>query len=680
MGVNVNQQAAWIRRAQSAIAVFVLMIGLVAGILDSIHVIRTSGYLFTGLFDRIVFVLFSFSLYSIFGLVAGLCASFVPLAIFPGASRLEPIALPGFYLSLFVGLGSGLVVAVEQIAFTNFTHQLLRNLVLLAVIAIVAYLLIFILMKFLVHAPGLGKFIDGFGRILLNKISLSGLVILLFASGYGVISVPANGAATPADHPNIILISLDTLGAGHVGAYGYDKPTTPSIDQFATEGVLFENHFTASRITLPSHMTMFTSVYPSVHRVIDSFASVLDDNFLTLAEILSKDGYQTGAFVDGDRALNIGAAHGFDQGFDFYEHYPQRFYKQEKLYLTKRWTNFIENFLHRHGTPDMHSDQIFGGALSWLKGRKANAPFFLFLHTYDIHGDFGTKLPYVAPIEYSDIIKSDYHGDFTGCGASGTCATSYLVEINKKIRRGRQPDEFLSQEDAAYIATLYDRGIRYTDDEVGKFIAHLRQLGVLDNTIVMVTSDHGEELFQHHQLKHVQYYDEVLKVPLIIRYPEKLSPGTKISALSRSVDLAPTLLDLAGLPHRFDQFQGVSLVAKSDSQRVLYAGQDHPSMDAETKVVRTLRYKYIKNGSDRLRYSFNVDRPEELYDIVADPQEKNNIIAAREDVHMEMTQLMDKWSSDCWAVQGKILPAGLTKKVTIDKKAADALKSLGYVK
>lgn len=675
-----KHQPVWASRAQSAMAVFVLMIGLAAGVLDALHVIRTSGYLFSGLLDRIVFVLFSFSLYAVVGLIAGLCASLVPLALFPGASRLQPPALPGFYLSLFVGLVGGFVLAVEQITFTRFNQQLWSNLAVLVTIAAAVYLTIVLLMKLLTRATGLGKFVERIGLLLVNKISVTAIVLILLGTGYQVTSLSANLVSTGAGHPNIILISLDTLGASHVGVYGYDKPTTPHIDQFAAEGTLFENYFTASRITLPSHMTMFTSVYPSVHRVIDSFASVLDDKFLTLAEILAKDGYQTGAFVDGDRALNIGAAHGFDQGFAFYEHYPQRFFKHEKLYLTKRLYNFVENFLHRHGIPDMHSDKIFGGALSWIDGRKTNAPFFLFLHTYDIHGDFGTKLPYVAPPEYSNMIKSNYHGDFNGCGASGTCATSYLVEINKKIRRGAQPAQFLSEGEASYIATLYDRGVRYTDDEVGKFLAQLRNLNVLDNTIVMLTSDHGEEFFQHQQLKHVQYYDEVLKVPLIIRYPAKLRPGTRVPELSRSIDLAPTLLDLAGLPHRFEQFQGVSLVAKSDSQRVAFAGQDHPSMDAETRVVRTLKYKYIKNGSDRLRYSFNLERPEELYDLITDPGENTNLIGAREDVHKEMTRLMDKWSSECWALQGQIMPAGLTKKVKIDKKAAEALKSLGYVK
>ncbi len=668
---------------QSAVAVFAVMIGLGLGAADAVHVISSSTHLFGNFLDQLFFLILSISLYSVVGLLAGLVASLVSPALFPAVKGSQESSLPGFYLSVFIGATCGFVLAVEQISFTTMLQSLWRNLGVLLVIALSTYFLMFLLMKLLCRLVFLSNLLDRIKPVLFNKFAAVLLGACLVGSFYQVTGL-AGYKSDNADRPNIILISFDTLGANHVGAYGYGKPTTPNLDQFAAEAALFENHFSVSRITLPSHMTMFTSVYPSVHQVTDSFASVLDDEFKTLAELLAESGYETGALVDGDRELNIGAAHGFDQGFDFYEHYPDRFVKHEKLYVVKRLFNFLENFLHRRGVADMHSDKIFGGALSWIGARESSRPFFLFLHTYDIHGDFGTRLPYVAPAEYSELIKSDYAGDFNGCGKSGECATSYLVEINKRIRRGSDPKAFLSAEDAAYIATLYDRGIRYTDDEFGKFFDGLKRMNVHDNTIIMLTSDHGEEFYQHNQLKHVQYYDEVLKVPLLIRYPPKISAGTKIPGLSRSVDLAPTLLHLAGLEHNLSQFQGVSLLPRitgaNVSELALFAGQDHPSMDAETKIVRTMDYKYIKNGSDRMHYRFNENRPEELYEIKTDPAETENVVTSRKDVHAEMVRLLDQWTEACLQLRGKMVPVGLTKKLSIDKKSAEALKSLGYVK
>ncbi len=675
----------FLSRLKAAAPVSALLFGVFFGALDAISVINAASYLFAGLFDQIIFVLFCVSFYALVGLLLGLAAALVPLALFPVGKNLDGGQLGGFYLVLVSGVLAALVALVENVAFTTLSQEPVRNLLVIAAIAAGAYFLISFLAKFIVRVRPLCNGLRQVSDVLLNKLVLGVILVILIATGFQVVGTAGNKIEGQTGPPNILLISFDTLGSGHVGAYGYDKPTTPNIDRFAKEGTLFENHFTVSRITLPSHMTMFTSVYPSVHRVIDSFASVLDQQFVTLAEILQESGYETGAFVDGNRELNIGAAHGFDQGFEFYQHYPERFLKHEKLYLIKRLLNFVENSLHRRGTPDMHSANLFDSAMSWLIGRRPDKPFFLFLHTYDIHSDFGTRLPYVSPDGYEEIIPTAYRGDFDGCGSDGACATKHLVNINKKVRRGRDPAEFLSSEEADHIATLYDRGIRYTDDQFGRFFDSLRQANILDNTIVMLTSDHGEEFYQHNQMKHVQYYDEVLQVPLVVRYPGRFQAGTRVQALSRSVDLLPTLLDAAGIDFQSEQFQGVSLLPYTTGndtlpELTLFAGQDHPSMDAETRIARTLQHKYIRNGSDRKHYHFNLERPEELYDIVADPHETTNIVQDAKATHEALSGSMDKWNTECLDLLGQMAPTGLTKKIKIDGKSAEALKSLGYVK
>ncbi len=674
-------------RFKITVPLFTLLVGMVAGLIDGFLIVLQAPHLFPGLLEVLVFPVFSVGVYAVFGLAFGMGLSLLPTGLFVKIGKLDEKEMQGFSLSLLIGTTCALLLLVEGITFTTISENLVRNLLTILLILGGTYALIIIMTNIFRRFSGLLNLLTKSSAFLRNGRVLSGLAVVFVLSWFAVRPGGFSEVETSAAaKPNIILISFDTLSAKHVGCYGYSKPTTPNIDRFAEEGALFENQFSVSRITLPSHMSMLTSVYPAVHQAINSFASVLDDRFVTLAEILKENGYETGAMVDGNRLMNIGAAHGFDQGFDFYDHYPERFFRHEKLYVLKRLANFTGNFLHRHGIPDMHSDTIFSGALSWLTGRKQDRPFFLFLHTYDIHSDWGTQLPYVAPRKYEELIPSDYSGDFTGCGSDGVCATKHLVNINKKVRRGGDPEKFLSQEAAEYIATLYDRGIRYTDDQFGLFFDDLRRSNLLDDTIILLTSDHGEEFYEHAQLKHVQYYDEVLEVPLLIRYPGKIDPGTRVESLSRAVDLLPTLLDLAGIASNSEQFQGVSLVPYLTPTNgglkdlTLFAGQDHPSMDAETKIARTLNYKYIRNGSDRKHYKFNLERSEELYDVRNDPGETQNLIGQIPAIHHSLQDKMETWSMACLKLRDEIMPTELTQKIEIDRKAAEALKSLGYVK
>ena len=673
-------------RVRTATPTFAVLLGGTVGLFEAVRVQLEAPHLFSGLLDRAAFMLFAVGFYLGLGAVLGAATAMVPPAWLRIKNVTDRTRLGMFYLSLLVTLVLAAYVTVENVDFFYYSLAWIKHTAVLLAVGFGLYFLPATLFRLLQTSGSVAGLLQRVFRLAGSKaIWLAALAGFSLAS-LQVLRVPTYSAESARTRrPNVVLISFDTLGARHMSSYGYDRPTTPNLDRFAEEGVLFEEHFSVSRSTLPSHMSILTSVYPTVHKVIDSYASVLDDRFVTLAEVLQQAGYETGAFVDGNRKLNIGAAHGFDQGFDFYEHLPERFVAHEKLYVLKRVLNFVANFLHSRGVPDMHSDNVFNGALSWLSRRSDERPFFLFLHTYDVHSDFNTKLPYVAPEEFRYLEYKDYRGDFTGCDVSGKCATDYLGLINKRIRRGtHRPEELLSEEDAKFISSLYDCGIAYTDYEFGRFAERLREMKLLDNTIVVLTSDHGEEFFQHQQLKHNQYFDEIMQVPLIIRFPPKLPAGTRVPYLTRSIDILPTILDLADVEFASPQFQGVSLVKllAADGQApelVLFAGEDRP-VDVTTRVLRTREYKYISVGGERRAQPFYRDRPEQLYNLVTDPGETQNLVEIETQVYENMRQQVKEWKAACEDLRLTLVPKAMTKKLELDKKTVKELESLGYIK
>ncbi len=671
-------------RIKSALPVSGLISALV-GIVDSFSVIRATALFFPSALDKFFYVIFAMGVYMMIGVAVAVILAIVPLTFFASKKDIAPTRLSAFYFSLLIGLGAGFVTIVESVTFFYLYLNPIRDLLKIAGVLIATYGLIRVLTLAFSRIDALCNGVHAIVNFLVRKPVLIGFAILFAISCFPVFNIWPQTQMAAQERPNVILISFDTLAARHMSAYGYPKQTTPNLDQLAEAGVLFQNHYSVSRTTLTSHMSILTSTYPGVHKVVDSYTSVLDDRFITLAEVLKEAGYENAAFVDGTRELNIGAAHGFDKGFDFYGHSEERLTKFERLYVLKRFLNFIETLLHSHGIPDMHSEKIFSAAANWLGQRRGARPFFLFLHTYDIHSDFGTTLPYVSPADFHKHVYHEYQGDFTGCGESGKCATDYLVEINVKLRKGKaQAAKLLSDEDVKYIASLYDAGIEYTDYQFGQFMAKLKKLGLLENTLIVATSDHGEEFFQHGQMKHTQYYDEILHVPLIMYFPKKLPSGARVAKLTRSIDILPTILDLVEVDKTAPQFQGNSLLAfvsgeTNGAEVSLFGGEDRP-VDIDTKFLRTASHKIILNGADRRDYEFNLDKPFELYDLTLDPGEQQNRALSDTARFRQMFVQIEQWTKACAELRQKLIPTENEKKLTLDEKTKETLRSLGYIK
>ena len=273
---------------------------------------------------------------------------------------------------------------------------------------------------------------------------------------------------------NILLISIDTLRADHLGAYGFARPTTPAIDAVAREGVLFKNARTPVPMTLPAHVSMLTGTLPPTHGLRDNMQSRLPDASLTLAEMLKARGFTTGAVVS---SFVLDRRFGTSQGFDRYDDQFQEVHK-------------IGDLNERKG------NEATRVATAWLESHKER-PFFLFVHLYDPHD------PY------------------------------------------EPPEPFASQ----WSEHPYEGEVAFADHCVGQVLEKLRQLGLYDDTLIVITGDHGEMLGEHGELNHGFFiYEGALRVPLVMRVPRSPAGSRQVDIPVSLIDIVPTVLSLVGAP------------------------------------------------------------------------------------------------------------------------------------
>jgi arylsulfatase A-like enzyme/Flp pilus assembly protein TadD len=395
---------------------------------------------------------------------------------------------------------------------------------------------------------------------------------------------------------NVLLISIDTLRADHVGAYGFPRPTTPHIDALAREGVLFKNVRTPVPMTLPAHVSMLTGTLPPTHGLRDNLLNRLPEESQTLAERLKAKGFATGAIVSSfvlDRRFGLG------QGFDGYDDRFQAVHK-------------IGDLSERKG------DETTRVARDWLDAHQGR-PFFLFLHFYDPHD------PY-AP-----------------------------------------PEPFASQ----WKASPYEGEVAFTDHCVGQVLEKLRQLGLYDDTLIVLTGDHGEMLGEHGELNHGFFvYEGALRVPLVMKVPGAAAAARPIERPVSLVDVAPTILSLAGAPAGAGG-EGVDLTpwirgqAGSGPARPLYAETVTPTRYYGTSSLLAVvldEWKYIETS-----------RPE-LYDLRRDPAEAVNLLE-REPAKADA---LGRTLVAILAAAGRA-PGPAPESAALDEAARERLAALGYL-
>lgn len=427
---------------------------------------------------------------------------------------------------------------------------------------------------------------------------------------------------------NIILVVMDTCRQDGLGAYGSDSKSSPYLDRFAEEAVVFTNCLAQSTATAPSHRSLFTGQYVHRHQNDDN-GQALETPY-TLASLFQSQGWPTAAFLGGGSLL---PSFGFGQGFDVYETMSKSAQVKNKGTLVRS----VE------------------AASNWLNQKPApSKPFFLFIHGYDPH------CPYWPPEPYRTKFAGWYQGDLP---ARNLCGKR---DFDRLIR-----DHLLEDEDRRYVQDLYKGGIASGDEALGRFFEELRSMELLDRSIIIFTSDHGESLGEHDFIGHTLMWEEQLKIPLMIRFPHGKWAGIN-SFPTQHVDLLPTILAALGWPLP-PGVQGRELLTPIRNPQ----STNPPRM----RISRYANFESIR-FENRWKITIRQQRgkPQEyaLYDLLEDPEENRNLYPTEEGKRRfgEIHQQYLDWRQETAAEDASFRPRNLSRdRIITDMQA---LQELGY--
>ncbi len=453
----------------------------------------------------------------------------------------------------------------------------------------------------------------------------AGLVILLLLLNAGVYLMGVMGKPA-AGGPNIVYIVIDTLRYDSLGCSGYHRDTSPNIDTLAGEGIVFKNAYSSAPWTKPSVASLFSGLSPNRHRAVGTRA-VLPEAAPVMAKILRNAGYRT-LFFSGKNNF-IGKRFNFHRGFDYY----------------------VNHYLDARNLTDR--------ALTVMKGERGKR-FFAYIHYMDVH------LPYNRnPFNYRFTPRQEGSPFVPG------------VSRHKFVKRKTAANK-LSAEDKAYIKALYDGQVRYVDENVKRIVKWLKGNDLFDNTLVVVTSDHGEEFWEHGNFEHGHtLYDELIHVPLIAA-GNKLKKA-EVDRPVRLIDLLPTVLKMAGIKSGHYRLEGIDLFDKSNAKKpvppvfvmnTLYGPEKYGLIRGGRKLI--VNTTEMPKGKGKI-IGFSYKGPIEFYDLSGDPRETENL--AGEDNRREklagLKRKLKEFIGKASRFKGK--------RVTLDKKTKDQLKTLGYL-
>ncbi|TDJ70682.1 MAG: hypothetical protein E2O39_09705 [Planctomycetota bacterium] len=405
-------------------------------------------------------------------------------------------------------------------------------------------------------------------------------------------SIPA--CSRPQLPPNIILIVVDTLRADYLGSYGFEGAISPNLDRLASESVVFEQCFAQAPWTKPSTASLLTSLYPQVHGLTnhegkywgegsaEARTGILPDRAVTLAEELRDAGYRTAAIVSNPWLHHD---YGFAQGFDFYDDHAA-------------WSF-------------ARGDVIVDAARTWIEER-GTEPFFLYVHFMDVHAPYGAPKVDFDALSGAPSLKADLE--------LSEAQVPYNRWSNIEVRPDWATDA--ARHRLAYWRTRYASGVRAFDRSVQTLLYHLEHAGLLETSWVVLTSDHGEQLFEHGDWSHGRsLYDHQLHVPLIMRAPRARDAGRRVGTIVQHVDLMPTLLSLAGVPLP-DGLQGRDLSA------LLAGGSLATDEEVSFGTATETRPGLCTVRTPTHRLVLDVESGEmQLFDLVSDPGEQRNLAA-----------------------------------------------------
>jgi arylsulfatase A-like enzyme len=463
----------------------------------------------------------------------------------------------------------------------------------------------------------------------------------------GEVSVSGAG-----ERPNVVLISIDTLRADHLGSYGSPAGLTPNMDTLAAEGVTFRQTISTSPWTLPAMASVLTALHPRHHRAghvtnrRDQLGrSSLPEATWTLAEELRHHGFHTHAIVTNPY---LALSYGLGGGFLTYESVTI----ESEIFISFRHTTVLR--LLTWLWPDIvtgdRGETVSARASAWLENLESDAPFFLWIHYIDPHPPYSAR-----GIDKNKTFRTD---SLFG----GSREVSDFALRSPDIARLRSGEIRLGDNEKEMVRRLYRAEVHLVDAAVGAVLHTLDETGLSSDTLVALVADHGEEFWEHGGVEHGHtLYDELLLVPFILRWPEHLPKSTLVNNLVRIVDVAPTILDLLNvpIPDGLDGSSAVPLLSgREPTPRLALA--ENLLFAEERTAIRTSDHKYIRWEDGR----------EEVYDLRVDPNERVNLVA-QSDLVEPLRILLDARELDT-------VDQAKPRAPMLDPRTMHALEILGY--
>jgi len=470
--------------------------------------------------------------------------------------------------------------------------------------------------------------------------------------------------------PNIIILLLDTARAQSFSGYDYARPTSPHIDVLAAESVVYEQAIAPGCWSLPSQVSLLTGMLPAKHGAHELHLSYAH-GYPMLPEVLREAGYHTlGISPNSWMSDEFGVTHGFERYLKLWQYRPAAPVTPGQTSGVGTWLDRkLQRGYWRHIFPHRNHAQHINRHIRALV-TKTPEPFFLYAIYWDMH------LPYAARESYT-----------TRWLPSGV-TLSQAQQVNRdplQYLAGNMP---MSEEDFTVLQACYDGALASLDAEIGALVAWLRRRGMLERTLLIITSDHGENIGDHGLMSHAySLHDTLIHVPLIVRYPELFSPGQRVTQQVQLTDLFPTILDVLGLdvPRVRQEVQGVSLLAPTSDtseERLAYAEMlaphpsvaslnrrtgapehtPHPAIDRALRCLRTPATKVIWASDDN----------HALYDLRLDPHETTNLYTREPQRAKEYLDLLE-------AGRPPVGAPPLPPAPPMDPDMRQRLRDLGYL-
>ncbi len=453
---------------------------------------------------------------------------------------------------------------------------------------------------------------------------------------------------------NVIIIVLDTMRAKDMSCYGYDRITTPNITDFGNDSIFYGNAFSPAIWTVPSHASLFTGTYPSVHGALN-LHRYLDEKLMTLAEVLGLSGYDTLSFSN-NGFISI-KDFGLSRGFKISEGQP---YPKRKI--SRVMPNFVK---WAKGAIDCGAGVTNNYVKSFINRReKTDKPFFMFLNYMEAHAPYKN-----IPKNYLKLFVDQ-------------AAKQRVKMVNQDRQKYLTRSINMNEEDFMLLRMLYNAQISYLDYKISELLDFFKQNDIYDNSLILLTSDHGDMIGEHNLMHHSYcIYDELIKIPMILKLPDTINQGKKIDNQVSLMNVPATIMEILGIKNEtfLNQVQEKSLPIKNDAVEYThvfsecerpknefintYPDFDFSVYDKHFLTVRSKQYKYI----------WASDKKHELYNIQNDPNEQFNLISEKAELAKNLEEKLFLWYDSFEKVNGE-----KEKDMDLDENVKEKLKALGY--